>query len=560
MLQLSTMLVVRLTSRQVGLLILLGLCITITQYMYLEFGVSRIWRLRYNIPVDLVRIAAFSERNRNKIIQFNSTLPTNAVESTVSHGSTRVTSSSRNPVDNINSQKSKNRQLIAVGWFTHEQLTQGCMQFSDILDAGMKLKRNIVAVRVFGNHVVGIGGPQRIIARYPAETKNSEMIPLETYFDLDGLRKKLAKHKVRLISEQGALKTCYKKWTLLLISNSINSWMLEASLCKSKALQDRYFNTMLNLSQRAANYSSQSKQLPIAFEDCTWITECLDRLFPHDIGKPKIVCLSTDSKGDIQLPLSSVIRSVLPDAMCLLIVNWFGSTRHWMTATPEGSLPMLEVNFPPAQILRNISSDLIRSSGLNEDRGYTSVHIRFEYMQSQCRQNNTLCGVDKQDWTDFSRSCLQDLLEDIQLALNHSDRVVLGLDNLSHTVFKDKKLGTLFRKFQLQVNSAVKGFGSSIIPIEQVYRDDILPNYAKIHLLDQCKRALVDQLLFSSAKAFVGVGGGNFQGRVISRRFAQRSLSPNSIDDRVVCSSFSSKLFPIKLAGRRIVSVRFPQV
>ena len=152
-------------------------------------------------------------------------------------------------MDNINSQKSKDRQLIAVGWFTHEQLTQGCMQFSDILDAGMKLKRNVLAVRVFGGHVVGVGGPRRIIARYPAKTTYSEMLPLETYFDLDGLTRKLARHQVRLINEQGALKTCYKKWTLLLMSNSINSWMLEASLCKSKALQDRYFNTMLNLSK-----------------------------------------------------------------------------------------------------------------------------------------------------------------------------------------------------------------------------------------------------------------------------------------------------------------------
>ena len=551
------MLVVRLTSRQVGLLILLGLCVTVAQY--LKFGMSRIWSPRYNTPVDL---AAFSERNQNKIFQFNYTLPTNAVESTVSRGSTRATYSSRNAVDNINSQKSKNRQLVAVGWFTHEQLTQGCMQFSDILEACMQLKRNVVATRVFGGHVVGVGGPRRIIARYPAKAKDSEMLPLETYFDLDGLRRKLAKHKVRLINEQGALKTCYKKWTLLLISNSINSWMLEASLCKSKALQDRYFNTMLNLSKRAANYHFQSKQLPIAFEDCTWITECLDRKFAHDIGKPKIVCLSTDSKkkGGIELPLSSVIRSVLPDVMCLLIVNWFGSTRHWMTATPEGSLPALAVNFPPAQILRNISSDLIRSSGLAEGRGYTSVHIRFEYMQSQCRQKNTLCGADKQNWTDFSSSCLQGLIEDIQSTTNHSDRVVLGLDNLSHTVFKDKILGTVFRKFQLQVNSAVKDFGSRIIPIEQVYRDDILPNYAKIHLLDHGKRSLVDQLLFSSAKAFVGVGGGNFQGRIISRRFAQRNLSSNSMDDRVVCFSFSSVLFPIKLAGRRIISVRFPKV
>ena len=139
------------------------------------------------------------------------------------------------------------------------------MQFSDILDAGMELKRNIVATQIFGGHIVGVGGPQRITARYPAKTEKSEMIPLETYFDLDGLRKKLTKHKVRLINEQGVLKTCYKKWTLLLISNSINSRMLEASLCKSKALQDRYFNTMLNLSERAANHQFQSKQLPIAF-------------------------------------------------------------------------------------------------------------------------------------------------------------------------------------------------------------------------------------------------------------------------------------------------------
>ena len=273
------------------------------------------------------------------------------------------------------------------------------------------------------------------------------------------------------------------------------------------------------------------------------------------------MCLSTDSKkkGGIELPLSSVIRSVLPDAMCLLIVNWFGSTRHWMTATPEGSLPALEVNFPPAQILRNISSDLIRSSGLAEGRGYTSVHIRFKYMQSQCRQKNTLCGVDKQNWTCYSSGCLQDLLEDIQSTTNHSDRVVLGLDNLSHTVLQDKFIRKMFRKFQGRVDSAVKGFGSRIIPIEQIYRDDILPNYAKIHLLDHGKRALVDQLLFSSAKAFVGVGGGNLQGRVISRRFAQRNLSSYSIDDRVVCFSYSSILFPIRLAGRRILSIRFPQ-
>ena len=151
------------------------------------------------------------------------------------------------------------------------------------------------------------------------------------------------------------------------------------------------------------------------------------------------MCLSSDSKkkGGIELPLSSVIRSVLPAAMCLLIVSWFESTRHWMTATPEGSLPALEVNFPPAQILKKISSDLIRSSGLAEGRGYASVHIRFEDLSRQCGRMKTLCGEDKQNWTDYSSSCLQGLLEEIQLATNFTDRVVLGLDNLSHTVLKD---------------------------------------------------------------------------------------------------------------------------
>ena len=449
--------------------------------------------------------------------------------------------------------RSPTKQLIAVGWFTYEQLTQGCLQFSDVLDAGMKLRRDIVAPHIFSGHIVGIGGPGRITSRY-AETRGAKTIPLDTYFDLGDLKQKLATHHIQLLNEELALKTCYNQWTLLLVSNSINSWMPQTDICNSKSLLERYFHTMTTLSRRA---SIESKKPPFAVEDCSWMAECLDKNLLQYVGAaPNVLCVSNPRRTNIGT-LSSVIGAASTNHACLLVVNWFGSTRHWTRSTLERTLPAVEANFPPAQVLRNISRDLLRSSRLTEGRGYTAIHIRFEYLPKQCNGNRTSCGKHKQNWEDFTGGCLNNLINGIQQAANFTDTVVLGMDTLSRSYHHDTKTYSLFRRFRKEVISAMKTFNLKYIPIEQVYHKDRVPDYAEEHLDDDGQRAIVDQLIFSSAKILIAVGGGNYQGRFFSRRYLHQP--PNETKDQVYCFAFTPEAFPATIVGSKILSLKLPE-
>ena len=448
------------------------------------------------------------------------------------------------------------RQVIAVGWFTYEQLTQGCMQFSDVLDAGIKLRRDIVVPRLFSGRMAGVGGSWRIANRlYPAETKGATTIPLETYFDLGPLKRRLEKHQVQLLDEKEALLTCYNKWTLLLISNSLHRWMPDAEICNSKSLLDRYIDTMANLSRRA---NITSEKLLFAVEDCSWFAECLDRQLLQNIGAaPRILCVSNPRTRNIGT-LGSAIGSVAANDNCLLVVNWFGSTRHWTRSTPERSLPAVEANFPPAQVLRNISRDVLRSSGLTKGRGYAAIHIRFEYLPKQCNGKRTSCGKDKRNWEDFTGGCLKCLIDGIKLAAVQTDKVVVGMDKLSSSYHHDTGTYLLFKKFQGDVISALKSHNITYILIDDIFREDTVPNYTRKHLEDSGKKAIVDQLIFSSANILLAVGGGNFQGRIFSRRYLQLKLPPKEMKDQVFCFANTPEAFPATIVGSKITSLKFP--
>eukprot|EP00117_Sycon_ciliatum_P004397 scpid57098/ scgid8791/ len=408
------------------------------------------------------------------------------------------------------------RPLVAVGSFTMEQLTMGCLQFFDFVRTAVTWQRDVVLPRIQGNYFIGLSGSD-YVQRYKTNTSSSRAVPksLDDYFDTTLLRQFVRRAQHELVTEAEAGRVCQGQWTVLVLMQSTGNpahWF-KPMYCPGRGrqhLRKQLYSTFGRLS------SSTERQLAVE-ANCSWMLECMpDRIrqlapFRNAIcvGVPHLYKNNLTARG-----ISNQLNRI--SSKCLLLLHWFGTWRHGIRTASEFKADW----FRSSVHIHQLARQALGESSLPED--FLAVHIRSEFLFVSCDPSRTpphMCGTRNMTITELYGSCFTVLRNTLSSQTNKAKTLLLSTDFSSDSMTSKRKQSIMHTEVLLQnLLQLLNQVAAKIINLDRFAVEYLSSVEGRRLLQNSGLRALFDAEILQSASSFLAVGGGHFQSRILALR------------------------------------------
>eukprot|EP00117_Sycon_ciliatum_P009668 scpid55720/ scgid11865/ len=407
----------------------------------------------------------------------------------------------------------QNRRLLAVGYFSREQLVAGCRQFASLVHTGAAWERDIVKPTMLDSQFVGLAGARERRAINHMHNYSSPR-QLEDYFNLQNMKSHLQDEKSKLVPQTAAERMCKGKWNLLyLMPKARHEYLLVCPKSTEQAQKSRTFLRKLHTTLP----NSVVPQLAIV-ANCGWIVECMPESIRQFGPFPKVVCAAIPDQFRMQWNASDIasdINMYLDE--CMMITHWYGLWRHDIRELPAR---FAHDWFGAAETIQHTAHSALVRAGLSRG-AFTAVHIRMEYIFRWCDPSKSPPYHCRQP-SDTSvlayfGKCLTETIETIK---NHSrieEKLLLALDLMSDSMSNKRKQIVLHPEQTARyIFSRLKQTFANTVLL-----NDFVANYddtSRELMTNRGLRALLDAEILMAASTFYAVGGGNFQSRIVRLR------------------------------------------
>eukprot|EP00117_Sycon_ciliatum_P025285 scpid66939/ scgid21019/ len=443
----------------------------------------------------------------------------------------------------VDRQATAAERILAVGYYSSEQLTRSMLQLADLLKLSMGLNRHMVLPDVYGGYFVSLGGGSHIVSHYRRKV-NTEVIPmpLSAYFDLTDIRRLLkAGSNAYLVSDSHATTVCRGRWTILyLVTDNIN----QPSVCRSESgLHERE----ALLVQRLQSATTRSD----AIANCPWLEDCLKPSVLAHGPFHDILCAAVPRYAERKWNMADLVThlDVVNNSQCLLMHTWIGSDRyHIRNVLPDTTTSTLSLtSFKPTMELRQISNRIRTASGLGSN--YTVIHVRTEQFLKQYEWEHPNANARDPEFIKFCLRCFQSLLAVVKHVDPWAESLLLAFDARSGTL--PESLGRALPDLQRSLLDDLK----RTIPSTRIrIVDDIVDQYSspdeKKVLANPGMRTLVDTELLVSGQWMFVVGGGSFQANLYAMH-EDRNPRP-AIQSRTYAICHPSIEWNLRMAAKRL--------
>eukprot|EP00117_Sycon_ciliatum_P016976 scpid77578/ scgid16178/ len=351
--------------------------------------------------------------------------------------------------------ENQSSRILAVGWFSHEQLTRSTMQLADFLAIAVAARRDAVQPVALGNHLVSMAASGNVPAKSRRELKPRV---LSSYFDLKNIKREmLLQGGSRFISESEARSQCAGNWSLLYL---VSDWQYMQPLCK--------FRKDLLPTERATMKRLQSAEHSIDSVDnnCTWVEKCLEpKLLSLGPFRNTVCAAFPKTRWTIESLVSQL--DIFESSECLLLPIWYGMGRHGIVQAPQRAPTFPLTALKTSANLRRLSQRLLHLAGLGSN--YTAVHVRMEHIRSQYRKMKARGELQTGDSKQFALNCFNALLKFLKETVHTNSSLILGSDQRSESLRHNQEVQNLRQKLLNDLRE---------IPLRVITVDEIVEKYS----------------------------------------------------------------------------------
>eukprot|EP00117_Sycon_ciliatum_P023740 scpid81134/ scgid20104/ len=346
-------------------------------------------------------------------------------------------------------------RILAVGWFTDEQLTQSTIGLADFLSLAVVARRDAVLPSVVGNHLMSVQVSRNVPPRFRRGLKPRL---LSEYFDLDNItRTMLTKGGSHLINAFQARKRCAGKWSILYV---VSNWQYLNPVCEAQPDLLRIERAMMNKLQ-SAEHSKDTVD-----NNCTWVEKCLEpKLLSLGPFRNTVCAAFPKTRWTIESLVSQL--DIFESSECLLLPIWYGMGRHGIVQAPQRAPTFPLTALKTSANLRRLSQRLLHLAGLGSN--YTAVHVRMEHIRSQYRKMKARGELQTGDSKQFALNCFNALLKFLKETVHTNSSLILGSDQRSESLRHNQEVQNLRQKLLNDLRE---------IPLRVITVDEIVEKYS----------------------------------------------------------------------------------
>ena len=423
-------------------------------------------------------------------------------------------------------------RVFAVGSYTSEQITLGCLQLSEAISMAAAWHRHLVLPRVMQGHLVGMAGHQEL--QLFNVTAQTPQLALKSYFNLTYVRRTMQKESVGFIGEHVARKRCEKKWTLVYVAHN---WNYPPYACgKDEEHHERTSEFWKSLRSTPSNDSV------VIAKSCEWLVPCLPPKIQALAPFRRVVCAAVPEHAKVKPDFVEIGEKLFGDDPCVLLAHFFGSSRHRARGPP--TMLILPFQFVPSPPLQSLVGKI--ASKLNViSKPFISVHVRAEYLEVSCNFTRN-CPTYEVIFKN-GMACFDTLKAELSSVVNGST-VVFSWDRYSDS--KQRRGKHMFDDSVAELEEY----------LEQRFKKhclmdifELLEPKDRLYLhADLGRKAIVDTAVLAAADRLYVLGGGSFQSSLLARHAIKLQ---SSMSDIGVCFSPAHGYFPISVRRKgRLVS------
>ena len=426
----------------------------------------------------------------------------------------------------VKAQKQSSR-ILAVGWFTNEQLTRSTMQLADFLSLAVVAKRDAVLPLAIGNHLLSMQESRNVPHQFRRGLKPEI---LSEYFDLENIKQTmLTEGGSHLISARQARSQCAGNWSIVYL---VSNYLYLEPMCQ--------FQPDLLRTERAMMKRLQSTEHSEDTVDnnCTWVEKCLDPKLLSLGPFRNTVCVGfTKNRWTMESLVSQL--EVFKSSECLLLPFWLGAGRHGIVETSHSTPNVALAAFKTSTHLRQLSQRLLHVGDLGSN--YTAVHVRMEHLLEDYEMIKARGKMQTVGLEQFTLRCFHALLKFLKDSLHNNSGLVVSFDHHSESHTVNEKVQE-FRQNLLRELRAI------LLRVTTV--DELVEKYSSLADQDVLgnpgMRSLIDTELLVGGHRLVVIGGGTFQYKLYTEHVSRH---PDYVKDPrtfAICTYGTHEIYNLK--------------